>query len=680
VLFVTSATVLYVELLLIRWIPANVVYVGYFSNFLLMGSFLGIGVGILLGRDGWNPRVPIFALLLFAVVVTVSQAQLNLIFNSTSDVYFGLAETSQNANTNYVVLPLVVALTAAVLACVSLPLGPLLRSMPPLRAYACDVAGSLAGIVLFSALSALDTSPAAWFAVLGVMLAILGLARGISPWSSVTVVCIVAVIAVALHLGDLWSPYQRITVTRTADSVGIAVNGVPHQGFSLNPHATPFPFYTQLSRWFPDRHFSNVLVIGAGAGNDTTVALAQGAEHVDAVEIDPVLLGLGKTMNPAQPYADPRVQTYVNDGRAYLRNTTKQYDLVVFAVTDSLALVSNTADLRLESFLFTVQAFDEVRDHLAPGGVFVLYNYYREPWVVEKLASMLQDSFGYPPIARLFSAGSGAGAVLATGPAIQALHGGPPPGDRVDPVATSSLPPATDDWPFLYLEEPSVASFYLAGLAAVLLLALVSVAAVTRVRRIPLRRFSPHFFVLGAAFLLLETRSLTTFSLLFGTTWLVNAFVFGGILLSVLAAIGVNAVFRFQRTAWLYAALCLSLLVAYVIPAESLLFDPAWLRYAVASAIAFAPVFLANLVFTRSFRDTATADMAFASNLLGAVAGGCLEYVALVTGFRALLLLLLGLYLVAGLLASRLRVLADRDLVRVAAIPERTAASPALSD
>src|SRR6188508_1287766 len=49
-LFLTSATVLFVELLVIRWIPANVRYVGFFSNFLLMASFLGIGVGILLGR------------------------------------------------------------------------------------------------------------------------------------------------------------------------------------------------------------------------------------------------------------------------------------------------------------------------------------------------------------------------------------------------------------------------------------------------------------------------------------------------------------------------------------------------------------------------------------------------------------------------------------------------------
>ena len=51
-LFLTSATVLFVELLVIRWIPANVKYVGFFSNFLLMASFLGIGSGSCWGRRG----------------------------------------------------------------------------------------------------------------------------------------------------------------------------------------------------------------------------------------------------------------------------------------------------------------------------------------------------------------------------------------------------------------------------------------------------------------------------------------------------------------------------------------------------------------------------------------------------------------------------------------------------
>ena len=78
--------------------------------------------------------------------------------------------------------------------------------------------------------------------------------------------------------------------------------------------------------------------------------------------------------------------------------------------------------------------------------------------------------------------------------------------------------------------------------------------------------------------------------------------------------------------------------------------------------VAFAPVFLANLVFTYSFRDTRTADMAFASNLLGAMVGGAMEYVALITGYRFLLVIVAALYALAWLFATRWRRLADVSL------------------
>ena len=100
-----------------------------------------------------------------------------------------------------------------------------------------------------------------------------------------------------------------------------------------------------------------------------------------------------------------------------------------------------------------------------------------------------------------------------------------------------------------------------------------------------------------------------------------------------------------------------------MLPPASLLIEPIWLRYVVASALAFAPIFFANLVFSYSFRDTKVADMAFASNLLGAVVGGAIEYVALISGYGWLLGIVGALYAAAWLLATRVRLLADRELV-----------------
>jgi SAM-dependent methyltransferase len=679
-LLLTSATILFVELLLIRWIPANVKYIGYFSNFILMASFLGIGLGILLGRRGVRLPLSPFPLLLLAATTLVTAAQLNIQFGGENEIFYGV-DLSNSADVNFVVLPAIVVLVTAMLATLALPLGPLLRSMPPLKAYAIDIAGSMIGIAAFAILSLIGTNPVLWFAIVGVLLLLLALGEGPTPWSAVGGVAMALVVLGAYQMGqvekDVWSPYYRITAyesdlsgasTDPADGdkpVYLAVDGIPHQQMMTGEQANSSSLHRQIYRWYPDRKFDRVLIIGAGSGSDVALALYKGAKHVDAVEIDPRLAQIGRDFHPEGVYADPRVTVHVNDGRAFMRGSNQQYDLIVFALTDSLTLVSSTGSVRLESFIYTEEALAEARDQLSPDGVFVMYNLYREPWLVAKLDGMITDVFGHQPLLKLPERSN---AVLAAGPAVVSLPGGQPPGDSVDALPDVGLPTpkaATDDWPFLYLRTPGIAAYYIGALAFLLLFAFGAVVTGARVTTTPLRRFSPHFFVLGVAFLLLETKSLVSFSLLFGTTWIVNALAFFAILASVLFAILVNARFRPRDPRILYAALFVAIAVAYLVPADALLIDPPELRYALAAAIAFAPVFFANLVFTYSFRDTASADMSFASNLLGAMVGGALEYVALVTGFQPLLLIVAGLYATAFLLARRVRFLADRELVTV---------------
>ena len=664
-LVLTSATLLFVELVLLRWIPANVTYIGFFSNFLLMASFLGIGVGILLGRrfgDAlWSP----FPGLLFAVVGLILGAKLDVQVHASNEIFFGLAE-SHAADINFLVLPVVFVLVAAVMGALALPLGSLLRSMPPLRAYALDIVGSIGGIALFTGLSLLSLQPPVWFGVLALLLAGLALGRRLTRFSLVNAAFVLAtcgLVVGATASGDLWSPYYRITVLRQAGSDAmISVNGIPHQAMHAVQigQSTSEPFYDQIYEWFPGRRFGHALVVGAGSGTDTAYALANKVQAIDAVEIDPRILELGEREHPDHPYADPRVREYVDDGRAFLRSSADRYDLIVFALPDSLTLVSTSANVRLESFLFTREAFTSARDHLAPNGVFVLYNYYRQPWLLAKIEGMLADVFQTEPLVRQYDAPIGSAAVLAASPVSLPASG---QASLVSVTTASERPSAaTDDWPFLYLRDRVIAPYYLLALAFVLLIAGVASVLAARVVAAPLAAFSPHFFLLGVAFLLLETRSLTIFSLLFGTTWTVNAMAFAAILASVLLAIGVNAVARPHRLV-LYSGLATTLLVAYVLPPSALLFDPAWLRYLAAAVIAFAPVFFANLVFTASFRDTRTADMAFASNLIGAMVGGVLEYAALVTGYQALLIIVAALYAGAYLAGSRVRLFADRRLV-----------------
>jgi hypothetical protein len=669
-LFLTSLAILFVELMLIRWIPANVKYIGFFSNFLLIASFLGIGLGILLGRKGFNPRLSPFAFLLAVVVLFVFTFQLNIQVQSQDEIFFGLAENRAD-NVNFLFLPLMVGLVAALLATLALPLGPLLKSMRPLKAYAIDISGSMAGIAAFALLSALGTPPIVWFVIAVGLVIALDVGRRMTAWTFVNAAALTAVLVLVFsqgqaHKNEIWSPYYRIDTFQVSSGlVHITVDGIPHQALHPLGEVNIEEFYQQVYRWFPGRTYPEVLIVGAGSGSDAAIALSHDAGHVDAVEIDPKLLEIGKARHPNHPYDDPRVTAYNNDGRAFLRTSDKKYDLVIFALPDSLTLVSQQSNIRLESFLFTEEAFETVRDHLSDDGIFVLYNYYRDEWLVNKLSSMLDDAFGHQPLVNVYGNHK---AALAAGPLVASLNGAPPPGDTLSgpPAITDGGPapkPATDDWPFLYLRTPFIASHYIAALAIVLIGALIAVALAARVTGTTIRRFSPHFFVLGVAFLLLTTRSLTSFSLLFGTTWFVNSLAFFAILASVLLAIFVNSRWPISRPTPFYVLLFGSIALAYFLPPESLLFDPPWLRYAVAATVAFAPVFFANLVFSYSFRDTARADMAFASNLLGAVVGGSLEYLALLTGYQFLLVVVAALYGLAWLFATKLKIGSDRELV-----------------
>jgi SAM-dependent methyltransferase len=144
--------------------------------------------------------------------------------------------------------------------------------------------------------------------------------------------------------------------------------------------------------------FRDELIIGAGSGNDIDHALHHGVDRVDAVEIDPVIQNIGVNRNPDRPYADPRVTRHLDDGRHFISTTERKYDLVVYALVDSLILHSSYANIRLESYLFTEEALADIKRILKPGGTFVSYNYFRQAWLVERLAAMTESAFGCKPL------------------------------------------------------------------------------------------------------------------------------------------------------------------------------------------------------------------------------------------------------------------------------------------
>jgi hypothetical protein len=160
---------------------------------------------------------------------------------------------------------------------------------------------------------------------------------------------------------------------------------------------------------------------------------------------------------------------------------------------------------------------------------------------------------------------------------------------------------------------------------------------------------------MGVAFLLLETKNVVQFALLFGTTWFVNALVFTGILLTVLAAVTVAQHVRLKSLWRLYSLLLAAVAMAWLVPPESLLSLSLLPRFLAATALAFVAIFVANLVFAQRFKAVGSSNVAFGAKLLGAMIGGVLEYSSLAIGYRALLPVIAGLYMVALVLWLRVR-------------------------
>jgi SAM-dependent methyltransferase len=618
---------LFVELALIRWTGSNVVYLSYFSNFVLLGSFLGIGIGFLRARSSVSlwPYAP---LVLAAFVVFVRAFPVEIDRSGGQLIYFGTFV--RTGLPTFVMLPIIFAAVAGVMMMIAEGVARTFARFEPLDAYRLDILGSLAGIAAFSVLALLHAPPIAWgvIATIGFLLVI---DRSL-VWLQVgaLVLMCVALGKESVEPDTSWSPYYRVTAIDKGAFYDVHVNGIPHQAIeSTETRRRVEPIYFLPYERSPGNPLNEVLIVGAGNGSDVAIALQEGAKHVDAVEIDPRLYELGKELHPDHPYDDPRVSVHIEDGRAFLQRTDKRYDMILFALPDSLTLVAGQSSLRLESYLFTLEAMEEARDHLSAGGMFGMYNFYREQWLVDRLAGTLDEAFGHPPC---FDAVGAAGhlALLSASNDLLSLAC-PTPW-----TAVAAPDPATDDYPFLYLKERSIPSFYLVVIGLILLASTVLV----RVAAGPLRQMARYLdlFFMGAAFLLLETKNVVQFALLFGTTWFVNSLVFAGVLLAVLLAIEVARRIRTPDPRALYGALGVALVVGFVVPPSALLELGAAPRFVVGATIAFAPIFLANLIFAERFKAAASSTVAFGANLLGAMVGGLLEYGALLVGYRALLI------------------------------------------
>ena len=681
-LALVSVLGLFLELLMIRWISSEVQIFAYFKNFVLIACFLGFGLGCYLVRRRINLLSLLVPLATLTVIVKLPWpalrqliAELPSFIGATSEVnVWGVPYIPVGATSLYLLgmAMLVVVPIFALISFAFVPIGQLvgwyLENVPNgIFGYTINIVGSLVGIGLYTLLCFLFQPPAVWFLLAGVMLVwfVWPLAR--LRWASVIVLTFCVGLTGLGPGGEskvYWSPYQKLTVSpvrQDGELIGyqLATNGSWYQQiFNLSPSfvaSHPKFFQQDPVEWNPYNlpyHFyqnpPSVLVLGAGTGNDVAAALRNGAGHVSAVEIDPLILKLGKTLHFEKPYDSPRVKAVLDDARSYVETTNDRYDMVVFSLLDSHTTSSYYSNIRIDNYVYTLEALQATKRLLKPDGIMIVKFYVMTPWIAGRLNSLVQTVFGRAPLelqasapmyttsGRFFIAGSQARIDRAlTEPSLAAYvktH-------QDFPVEKASL--TTDDWPYFYQHEPGLPGSVIILSAVLILLCWLFMrqtgAVVSSLRW--------HFFFLGAGFLLLEAQIISKMALLFGTTWLVNSIVIAGLLLLIVVS---NFLVQWKPKIPVivgYAGIMCTIAAGYFIPLERLFFQSVWVKALAATAVLCLPVFFAGIVFIRSFALEGFRSEALGSNLLGALTGGMLESLSMWTGIRSLLIIAGLLYL-----------------------------------
>lgn len=706
-LFLIGFLILFLELGCIRWFAANVVFLQFFTNIVLIAAFVGMSVGCVCAtkKTDWLSRFTWLAPSAIGLAVV-----LNLLYNrftgltidvgsqrnSPQVIFFGTEYRDVDLATFAVPMELVAGLFFALIVLMFIGPGQVLgrcfdRDPDRVKAYTMNIIGSLAGIFCFALASFAETPPAVWFAVAFVVIAYFLKHEGKLTWVKAAPLVATTFLVFASGISPYkessahWSPYYW--VIHNQGTGGIRVNTIGFQNMMpVRDSGAAYSLIHLLERDAGGEPFKDVLIIGAGSGNDVAAALRHGAERIDAVEIDPVILRLGKQHHPDNPYADPRVHLNLNDGRNFLRETERKYDLVIYALVDSLILHSSISNIRLESFLFTKEAFDDVKRVLKPTGIFVAYNFFRQGWIVHRIATMIDEAFGAAPIvvplphreevsdaeefrgfttliagnntriAQAFEADDRfwLNRVPRLNDAVNGFGAESPQSDAAASaedwllIAPSALVSgggevhaADDNWPFLYLRAPTVPWFYVKG---ALIMAFLGLAVLYW--QAPGHRVSMNgrMFFLGAAFLLVETKAVVQLALVFGSTWIVNSLVFAAILVMILAAnlyvLKVREIKLSRHYGLLFATLALNI----VVPLDAFLAGDVFWRYIGPCVLVLGPMFFAGVIFAVSFRASKQPDQDFGANIAGAVVGGFAEYLSMLLGFQYLLLVAIGFY------------------------------------
>ena len=205
---------------------------------------------------------------------------------------------------------------------------------------------------------------------------------------------------------------------------------------------------------------------------------------------------------------------------------SRKFDIVCYGLLDSHAMFSSMSSLRLDNFVYQ-EGLQDAWAHVADDGVLSVSFSVASEWMYRRLLALVRNATGVEPI--VVEHGYDYGVTFLAGKTLTLAHVRTMyPEAKKGEADVPSIRMPTDDWPFLYLRPGTVPWTYI---AVFLLIAVWRHRAegVFGKSLFSRGRFDPQMFLLGAAFLLLETRAVTAEPALPGSTWVVNTSVFAGV-------------------------------------------------------------------------------------------------------------------------------------------------------
>jgi spermidine synthase len=683
IVLVTMVSLL-LELVMIRWLASVFPVFSLFKNFILLACFLGLGAGYAVGdKRPCAPALVLPMLALFVFAITLLRYDIGDDASLFSTLPMSEQTSVQRAMDvfSWVTLlqasvPLYLLLSASFVlcACVCYPIGQLcgklLLSANARKAYGLNLLGSIAGVAALFVMSLFWLPPAVWFAVAGGTLVYFVLSRDkYLPLAvgSLSTLLIILSWPVQPEVQRIYSPYQLLERTAKTDGLMQVLSGGYYYQKVFNladgkrGHETDEDRHARAYYEFPfnfKKAPQRVAIVGAGTGNDVAAALRMGAQHVDAIEIDPAIAYLGKNYHPEHPYDDPRVTLTINDARNFFRTSREQYDLIIYGVLDSHTALSHASNLRVDSYVYTREGIDEAFKLLKPDGVISIAFALPNESLGFKLSHILQDApgAGKPLAVRvLYDSGSTTAFIAQKGkdvtmPAAKTYADvgfSDVSSHFAQPYPEESIP--TDDWPFFYMIKRVYPFSYMISLGMVLVLSWLFVRKTIGFTEPVDRRYMPFFF-LGSGFMLVETKAITELGLHLGGTWFVIAATI--VLVLVMAYLANLLVQRKMAPSpgVAYVGLLVSLLIGYgyALHHGMFAFGSHWVSLAFSCVLLTIPLFFSGIVFSNLIgQRKINISTALAYNLIGALFGGLMEYNSMYFGFAFLYLIAAGFYFLA---------------------------------